>query len=112
MASERKRTSNAGLLRNMSWDYGIRAARALDLSVPGPNRDKLIARAMNISTRTVQYLRSGQHWTTDHLNRASTAFKNFDAYLASPEQLHARLDEMEQEILDLRRILRGANGDE
>lgn len=112
MASERERTRSAGFLRNMSSDYGIRAARALDLSTSGPHRDKIIARAMNISTRTVQYLRSGQHWTTDHLNRASAAFKNFDAYLASPEQLHARLDEMENELSELRRMLRGANGDQ
>ena len=110
MASDQERTRNARIVqRQMSSDYGIRAARALDLAVPGPNRDKLIARAMNVSLRTAQHLRSGQRWTTERLNQASRAFTNFDAFLACPDQLYAYLDDMEQKLADFRALLGGGD---
>lgn len=91
----------------VSADYGQRAAFALNQCVRGPNADKQVAIAFKITTRMAKYLRKGLFWTTDRLNQASAAYKNFDAYLASPVQIHARLDELEQELADLRSMLRG-----
>lgn len=107
MASGEKRSGYARILRNMSWDYGIRAGLALDLVVPREHRDKRIARALNVSLRMAQYLRAGKHWTTDRLNQASVAFVGFDKLLASSDAVHHRLDELEQEVADLRALLRG-----
>lgn len=91
----------------MTADYGQRAAFALNRCATGPNADKIVAGAFGISVRMARYLRSGLHWTTERLTQASRAFKNFDAYLAAPDQLHTRLDELEQELADLRSMLGG-----
>lgn len=108
MASEPagKTTSKSGRPR-MSSDYGQRAAFALNLCSRGPNSDKLAAQAFRCSDRMVRFLRKGMFWTTDRLNQASAAFRHFDAYLAAPDQLHTRIDEIEQELADLRSLLRG-----
>lgn len=95
----------------VSADYGQRAAFALNQCARGPNADKIIAGAFGISPRMVKYLRKGFYWTTERLNQASAAFRAFDAYLAAPDQLHARLDELEQELADLRSLLGGGDGD-
>lgn len=95
----------------MTADYGQRAAYALGRCVSGPNADKIVAGAFGISVRMARYLRNGLFWTTERLNQASGAFKNFDGYLAAPDQLHARLDELEHELADLRAMLRGEDDD-
>lgn len=96
----------------MSSDYGIRAALALDMAVRGPHRDKTIARELNVSVRMAKYLRAGKLWTIDRLNQASAKFRDFDAFLASPEQAHAYIDSVEQQLADLRLILRGEDDDQ
>lgn len=89
----------------MTADYGQRAALALDRCIPGPNRDKAVARLFGVSVRMAQYLRRGQHWTAERLSQASGALAGFDQYIATPN-VHARLDELEAEIATLRRDLR------
>lgn len=87
MASEQKR-KNVAHQRNgdgMSADYGQRAALALDRCIPGQNRDKVVARLFGVSVRMAQYLRCGQHWTTNRLSQASAVLGiAFDAALYSP----------------------------
>lgn len=90
---------------SMSADYGQRAALALDRCIPGPHRDKTVARLFGVSVRMAQYLRRGQHWTADRLTQASEAFKQFDNYIASPN-IAARLDEMEAELRALRQDIK------
>jgi len=85
-------------------DYGRRAAYAINRLVPGPNRDKAVARLFECSIRTAQYLRAGLHWSIDRLNIASKKVNGFDAYLAT--DLNARLDFLEQELAELRGNLR------
>jgi len=92
--------------RKMTSDYGQRAALAVNRLVPGPHRDKAIARKLGCSVRFAKYLRAGQHWTIDWLNRASSTIQGFDAYLASPD-FHNRLDEIERELVEIRSNLRG-----
>ena len=55
----------------MTFDFGLRAGSALDRLVPGPHRDKSIARLFGISVRMAKYLRAGEHWTADRLSQAS-----------------------------------------
>jgi hypothetical protein len=62
-----------------------RAGAALDGSYSGPHRDKRIARDFGVSVRMAQYLRAGQHWTTERLAQASALFgAAFDGALFSP----------------------------
>ena len=112
MASNEKR-NDVAFQRNqaMSSDYSQRATLAINRLVPGPNRDKSVARKLGCSVRFAQYLQHGQHWTIDWLNRASAAIEGFDAYLASPD-FHNRLDEIEQELAEIRSNLRGQRGGE
>lgn len=95
---------------NMSADYGVRAGVALDRLVPGPHRDKRIARMFGVSPRMARHLRCGQHWTIDRLSQASAMIQGFDSFIASPEQLHARIEELRQQIDDLAAVIRGKNG--
>ena len=89
----------------MSSDYGARAALAINQLVPGPHRDKAVARLFGCSVRTAQYLRVGLFWTINRLNQASAVIPEFDAYVADP--LLARCDALEREIADIRGMLRG-----
>ena len=69
----------------MTADYGVRAAVALDRVLPGPHRDKTVARLFNVSVRTAQYLRGGKYWTIARLSQASALLGvAFDAALCSP----------------------------
>jgi hypothetical protein len=73
----------------------VRAGAALDRLYPGPHRDKLIARDFGVSVRMAQYLRTGQHWTIDHLAQASALLgAAFDRALYSPAQDQQHFDEM------------------
>src|SRR6185437_9960111 len=67
-------------------EIALRAGFALDRLVPAPNRDKTIARMFGVSVRMAVYLRAGQHWTMDHLARASATLGTaFDTLLWQPE---------------------------
>jgi hypothetical protein len=95
--------------RSMS-DYGMRAGFAITRLVPGPHRDKILARIFGCSDRMVRYLRAGQHWTTDRLSLASAKIQGFDEAISTPN-LHHRLDEIQQEINEIRYNLRGESGE-
>lgn len=103
-----KNPSNRGS-GHMPSDYGQRAALAINDLVPGPNRDKALARIFRCTDRMVRYLRNGRYWSIDRLNQASAAIKGFDAYIASP--LHARFSALEQELGELREMLGGEHDD-
>lgn len=61
--------------------YGMRAASALNKLIPAPYQDKRVARLMGCSVRMAQYLRRGECWTIERLNKASAALPGFDAML-------------------------------
>lgn len=61
--------------------YGVRAAAALNKLIPSPYQDKRVARLMGCSVRMAQYLRRGECWTIERLNKASAALSGFDAML-------------------------------
>lgn len=103
---ERKVLAHQRKAERMTADYGQRAALALDRCIPGPNRDKAVARLFGVSVRRAQYLRRGQFWTAERLSQASAALERFDQYISSPN-LIARIDELEAEIADIRTYLRG-----
>jgi hypothetical protein len=110
MATDPKRNDVAEARKGpMSYDFAQRAALALNSLVPGPHRDKSIARIFDCSVRLAQYLRAGQHWTIDRLNIASQRIIGFDAYLASPD-FHTRLDQIARELDEIRSNLRGGDG--
>lgn len=90
----------------MTADYGQRAALALDRCIPGPNRDKAVARLFGVSVRMARYLRGGQHWTAERLTQASAAFDEFDEYISAPN-LHVKLDRLEADLAEVRRLIRG-----
>lgn len=81
-------------------DYGVRAADAINHLVPGPNRDKAVARIFRCSVRMARYLRSGQFWSIDRLNQASAKVPGFDEHIANPHL--ARYERIMQEIEDIR----------
>lgn len=84
MASDEERNNLAKRAKPMS-DYGMRAASAVNLILPGRNRDKLLARMFGCSVRTAQYLRAGQFWTVDRLSQASRMLGvAFDRALYAP----------------------------
>ena len=98
----------------MTADYGRRAAAALDLLIPGPHRDKAIARLFGTSVRMAKYLRSGRHWTAERLSQASRALgAGFDVALYSPApsaqhdaemaEIAARLARMEACFVEMAR---------
>ena len=60
-------------------DNGIarRAAAALDLNHPGPNKDKRIAQAFLISPGTAEQRRAGRGWTVARLDQAMRLFPGF-----------------------------------
>jgi hypothetical protein len=91
----------------MTADYGARAGMALDRLVPGPHRDKAVARLLGVSVRMAKYLRAGQHWTTDRLSQAGAVIEGFDAFIGSPEQILARIGELERELQAIRETLGG-----
>ena len=113
MASEptRKDFAHQRNGRRMTADYGQRAALALERCIPGPNRDKAVARLFGVSVRMAQYLRRGQHWTADRLTQASAALQGFDQYISAPN-IHQRLDAMEAELIELRQHLRASEGED
>lgn len=61
--------------------YGARAGAALNKLIPAPYQDKRIARLMGCSVRMAQYLRSGECWTVERLDKASASLPGFDALL-------------------------------
>lgn len=61
--------------------YGVRAATALNKLIPSPYQDKRVARLMGCSVRMAQYLRRGECWTIERLNKASATLPGFDAML-------------------------------
>jgi hypothetical protein len=113
MASEPERKDIAHQRNGdrMTADYGQRAALALDRCVPGPNKDKAVARLLNVSVRMAQYLRRGQHWTAGRLTQASATLRGFDQYISAPN-IHQRLDAMEAELTELRQHLKESEGED
>lgn len=61
--------------------YGMRAGAALNKLIPVPYQDKRVARMMGCSVRLAQYLRRGECWTIERLNKASASLPGFDAML-------------------------------
>lgn len=95
-------------------DYGARAAAALDQLLPGPHRDKAVARLFNVSVRMAQYLRSGRFWTAERLSQASRALGvDFDVRIAAPsaDRIWDRIGELEREIAALRQEQWGTGGE-
>lgn len=101
-------------------DYGLRAAAALNDLIPGPHRDKAVARLFNCSVRFAKYLRAGQHWTADRLSQASRVLgADFDIRLngipvfqvPTTPQLHERIDALEAEFRALQQHLKTGGGD-
>jgi hypothetical protein len=105
MASKPKGNGSATRLHRMSADYGIRAATALNLLLPGQHRAKALQRMFDVSERTAKYLLAGQHWTTARLSQAGKAIEGFDELISTPN-LHARMDAMETQIAELQRQVR------
>jgi hypothetical protein len=86
-------------------DYGQRAAMALERCIPGPNRDKAIARLFGVSDRMARYLRCGQHWTAERLTQASKAITDFDEYISAPN-IRAKIDRLEADLAEVKRLIR------
>ena len=85
----------------MTADYGQRAAIALDLLVPGPHRDKAVARMFGVSVRTAKYLRTGKRWTVDRMTQARERLgEAFDTALTGA-QMRAETENIEQRIARL-----------
>lgn len=107
MASEPKRKDVAHQRKDgrMTADYGQRAALALDRCIPGPNRDKAVARLFGVSVRFAQYLRRGQHWTAERLTQASNALAEFDEYISAPN-IRAQITRLEADIAEVKRLAR------
>lgn len=83
MASGRKGNRSARKLHQMTADYGMRAAMALNDYLPGQHRDKIVARMFGVSLRMAKYLRKGHYWTLDRLSQASAELgAGFDLALA------------------------------
>src|SRR5678815_1149880 len=66
-----------------------------DSLVPGPHRDKSVARLFGVSVRQAKYLRIGRYWTVDRLTQASAVLgAAFDAALYSPVSSGQHYSEM------------------
>ena len=100
MASGTKGNKSARILHPMSSsDFGMRAGQALDLVVPGPHRDKIVARHLGVSVRMAKYLRAGQHWSIARLNQASAVFGGaFDALLGDSAAHYASMAEISERL--------------
>jgi hypothetical protein len=86
MATEKKRNVVAAMS-----DFGIRAAVAIDSLLPGPHKDKRVARLFGVSVRLAQYLRQGKHWTVDRMSQASRLLgSDFDIALFHAEATRLR----------------------
>lgn len=105
MARQPERKNLAKARKDVSADYGQRAALALDRCIPGPHRDKAVARLFGVSVRMAQYLRRGQFWTAERMSQASQMLASFDQYISAPN-IHQRLDALEAEIATLREQLK------
>jgi hypothetical protein len=77
-------------------------AATLEMLFPEPHRDKSIARAFGITTRMARYLRQGKHWTDGRKAQLALLL----AQLASEQALVARLNELECQLAELRRLVR------
>jgi hypothetical protein len=106
-------------------DDGIarRAAAALDLNHPGPNKDKRIAQAFLISPGMAKQLRAGRGWTVARLDQAMRLFPGFRDLLFPPATdeirgfdrlggtIAALRDEIRGELALLRDEIRSLKGD-
>jgi alcohol dehydrogenase YqhD (iron-dependent ADH family) len=109
MASKRKGNGSATRLHQMSADYGIRAATALNMLLPSQHRAKAIQRLFDVSERTAKYLLAGQHWTIDRLSQASAAIQGFDEFISTPN-VHARIEAVEAQLAELQQHLKTREG--
>jgi hypothetical protein len=110
--------SSGSVVSERGNDIGRNAGRALDALVIGPHRDKRIARLFGITPRMARYLRIGKHWTIERLALASSLFgEEFDRLLVnaqllvsepmlSQQALADRLNELETQLAELRRLVR------
>lgn len=98
----------------MAADYAQRAATALNLLIPGPHRDKLIARKFGISPSTAKLLRRGKRWTAERLSQASSVLGDaFDVALSKPatnwqhnlemQEIETRLARLEENVAQMAR---------
>jgi len=96
---------------SMAADYGQRAATALDLLIPGPHRDKSVARKFGVSVRMAKYLRAGKHWTAERFTQASAVLGDaFDMALSSPSstsQHYAEMKDIAERLARLEARLEG-----
>jgi hypothetical protein len=117
MVSEKER-SNFAMECN---DFAQRAGSALDELVPGPNRDKLVARMFRCSERLAQYLLAGKCWTVKRLSIASAMLgQDFDHLLLgagrparqppSSDELMQRFDHLEEQVQELLTEIRRGQG--
>lgn len=109
MATNRTGNRSAKVLHRMSADYGVRAATALNLLLPGQHRAKAIQRIFDVSERTAKYLLAGRHWTVERLTQASKAVQGFDEFISTPN-IHRRIETVEAQITELREHLKAAGG--
>lgn len=106
MATDKKGNKSAGTLHPMMSDYGMRAATALDLVVPGPHRDKTIANKLGVSLRHAKYLRAGRYWNIARLNQVSAIFgSTFDALLGSSATHYADMTAIAERLARVEGIL-------
>jgi hypothetical protein len=91
-------------------DNGIarRAAAALELNHPGPNKDKRIAQALLISPGMAKQLRAGRGWTVARLDQVMRLFPGFRDLVFPPttEEING-LDRLDGTIVALRDAIRG-----
>jgi hypothetical protein len=117
MANEKERSN----LAIECSDFAQRAGRALDELVPGPNRDKLVARMFRCSERLAQYLLAGKCWTVQRLSMASAMLgEDFDHLLLgagrparqppSRDELMQRFDLLEKQVQELLTEVRQGQG--
>ena len=95
-------------------DNGIaqRAAAALELNHPGPNKDKRIAQALLISPGMAKQLRAGRGWTVARLEQSMRLFPGFRDLVFPPTTVEIqRLDRLDGTIAALRDEIRNLKGD-
>jgi hypothetical protein len=108
-------------LAKLGTAFALNAGRAINQLVPAKDRDKTIAQMFGCSVRMAKYRRGGRCWTLDRLQTASALFgQDFDVLLivplqhaveslipAQPEEIHERIDRLEDEVAAMRNQLRG-----